>query len=333
MIKRLSISLVLAVVMAVSVQYPALAVESPSGIEVESIMVFRNVAESDDMAVIFHYNITYNGTYPSTPASKTIAFRLYSSNGTDLLSTNKPYVFAAFGSNGYGSGVSCFYFSGSANITWGSAYRLNILGLPAYFEEPPSYTYVLSAGDYFASESYIINREEFYDYIMDISETLATVYDVELTVSTGSTNVLSELGENYFRGAIRGIQAMCPQLFLFQVYVPEEIPVEDYDMSLGETYSQRLVGTDFMAGFDRMGTHLGGISGKFVFGIAVFAGCMGICIFTMRKGWGIEPGMLASAVIGVCAAILVGDWIFAMVMIGSLVAVMGVAWAIIGKRA
>ena len=329
MIKRLSISLVLAVVMAVSVQYPALAVESPSGIEVESIMVFRNVAESDDMAVIFHYNITYNGTYPSTPASKTIAFRLYSENGSELLGTSKPCVFFAFDTNGYGDGCGSFYFTAADNITWGKSYRINILCTPTYFDPPQSFTHTLTSTEYSDAETKTESQEDMRDYIMSICDTFRGVYP---DVALKSGLVLSVYGESYFRGAIQGLQQLCPQLFFVQDYVPEELEVEEYDTSLPESYSARLVGSDVMTGAKRVGEILG-ISGKFFLALLNFAVCIVASVITMRKGWGLEAGLFLGVLITVCAAILIGDTIFTVLMVVSLIAAIGIMYIFVLKRA
>jgi len=329
LIKRISISVVLAVVALLFMASPALALDPPDSISVESAMVFGNLAGTGDMAVVFHYLIEYEGEYPETPASRSVLLRLYSENGTELLGTSKPYVFFAFDTNGYGDGCGSFYFTAADNITWGKSYRINILCTPTYFDPPQSFTHTLTSTEYSDAETKTESQEDMRDYIMSICDTFRGIYP---DVALKSGMVLSVYGEIYFRGAIQGLQQLCPQLFFVQEYVPEELEVEEYDTSLPESYSARLVGSDVMTGAERVGEILG-ISGKFFLALLNFAVCIVASVITMRKGWGLEAGLFLGVLITVCAAILIGDTIFTVLMVVSLIAAIGIMYIFVLKRA
>ena len=82
--KRLLLSSVLAIVLLCVVAAPVYALEPPDSMSIESVRAFRNLAETGDAVIIFHYKIGYGAGYPTTPASSSIIFRLYAENGTLL---------------------------------------------------------------------------------------------------------------------------------------------------------------------------------------------------------------------------------------------------------
>lgn len=315
---------------------PALAYLSPptSAMSIQTAKVFRNLAVDGDVGIFFHYRIPYD-TYPTeASATDSIAFRLYDTDGVTLLTSNTPYVFASFATNGYGDGLSMFYFSDNLSITWDAAYKITIEGLPAYYDPIPSpAVHLLTSADFSDAVTQAANRAELYTYIIGICDTFKTIYsEVILKSSTDSGVVLSEYGESYFRSAMLGIQNMCPQLFFAQSYIPQVMAVEPYDLSLPETYAVRLVGTDIYRGAERLGDEIG-VTAHFMFAIITFVAAIGICIFTMKKGWGLEPGMVAAFVVGLIAALLVGDVLFGIIMIVSLLAGIGIMFVFFQKRA
>jgi hypothetical protein len=308
--------------------------DPPSGINVPSARAFRNLVEDGDMAIVFHYEIDYGVDIPEVLASASWIFRLYSEDGNTLLSTSTPYVFSSFNTNGYGNGVGSFYFTHTGNPGWKGLYRINLFGVPLYYNPIESFTYSMTSADYVSATTQESNRNEMFLYVLSLCDTFHGIYPtLNLASSTDVGRVLSDYGDVYFRGAVPGIQAMCPQLFFVQVYIPETMTTEEYNLSLQETYTQRLVGTDLMRGAERIGDLLGGMSGIFVFGIFTFIVCIGSCIVTMRKGWGIEPGMLASAGLTILAALLLGDIMFTLVMVGALIAGMAIMFILFFKRA
>jgi len=304
--------------------YPvsALAVEPPDTLEVPSAKVFRNLAEDGDWCLVFQYNFTTDN-YSTTPASDSLIFRLYNEDDV-LIDTVSPYVFPYFESNGYGNGVRSFYLSASDSPpAWEDAVSVNIYGAPAFFSPAQTFTYTLTANDYTSETSQDGNQNEFYAHILLLADRLAGVYQdtgVVLKSTSDSGVVLSTYGELYFRGAIEGIQSLCPALFFIQVYIPEKMELESpYDTSLQDTYTGRLEGTDMEEGFENIGAFIG-VSGTFAAGLIMLAMCMGLCVWCIRKQWGVEIGLVGSALIAIGAALIVGSVVFTIVMIASLVA-------------
>lgn len=334
--KRVFIIVLAVLAVTLLVASPVLAYLSPpsSAMSIQSVRVFRNLAVDGDVGVFFHYRVPYDTPPTEASATDSIAFRFYDTDGVTVLASNVPYVFALFETNGYGDGASMFYFSDNLSITWDAAHKITIEGLPAYYDPIPSpAVYLLTSADFSDAVTQAANRAELYTYIIGICDTFKTIYsDVILKSSTDSGVVLSEYGESYFRSAVLGIQNMCPQLFFAQSYIPLVMAVEPYDLSLPETYAVRLVGTDFYRGADRLGDEIG-VTAHFMFAIFTFAGAIGVCIFTMRKGWGLEPGMVAAFCVGLIAALLVGDVLFGIIMIVSLLAGIGIMFVFFQKRA
>ncbi len=332
--RLLSIGLLLAVVLSLIAPLPVYAfLDAPLSMTFQSVKAFQNVAVDGDEVIVFHYRITYApDDYPLTPAADSIMFRLYSSDGT-LEATSRPYVFSAFATNGYKDGVSAFYFTES--LPWEDACEINIIGVPVYFDPIPTpASYTMTIADYSTASNMTASRTGLYDEVMFLCDELISVYpSVTLKGSTDAGIVLTSSGEAYFRGAIPGVQTMCPQLFFVQIYAPTKIAVEAYNMILQTKYTGTLEGTDLKRGMNRLGNVIGGVSGAFVLGIFVFLGCLSLCIWTMRKGWGLETGMVAGAGVVITGAVLIGDFLFTLTMIGGLIAAMGIMYVVAYKRA
>ena len=340
--RKLLAALLLALIILLLFASPVFAyLLNPSSVSVPDVKVFRNLAEVGDSLYVFEYAINIpSDNYSSTPASDSFLFRLYDVDGVTLKSSTQPYVYPFLGSNGYDMGVSAFYFGASDNASaWDAAVKMNIQGLPFYYSPAvPNVTYTfytLTTDDYVTANTSEENRSLLKDYILLLCDRLTSNYaatGVILKTSSDSGIVLSNYGENYFRGAIPGIQDLCPGLFYIQVYVPGKMDVVPYDSSVSENYSARLTGTDMGEGFTRIGEALGTSQ---IFGAAiVFLGlCLAVCIWTIRKDWGIEPGIGVSILIGIFFALIIGDLLFTLLMIASLLAAMGIVYMFILKRA
>src|SRR3990172_639616 len=138
-IKRWLLALGIALALIVTMSSVAFAfLAAPTSVTVENRKLFRNLAETGDMLVVFHYRIAYT-TYPDTPASNSIIFKLYDTDGATILSQAQPYNFSPFDTNGYGDGVASFYFEPQDAPGWGSGYFINILMTPAYYSPSSSH--------------------------------------------------------------------------------------------------------------------------------------------------------------------------------------------------
>ncbi len=332
--KRFKRVFLLSAALLLAIATPALAfLDNPNSMTIENIRWFQNLAADGDMACIFHFNIDYD-SYPDTPASDTIVFRLYDTDGETLLAANSPYAYVLFKTNGYGDGVSSFYIPAGSNMTWGESYKINIYGLPAYFSGLDDYIIDIAAADWSTADTDSESQKgALYDYILELCDDFKTIYtDVPLKAATDGEFTLSPYGEGYFTGAIPGIYSMCPQLFFSQIYVPTTMATENYTLGLGEEYGKRLEDTDLGRGAERVGAVFG-VPGEFFWGFWTVVLSIAACIWTMRKGWGIESGMLISAGLVILAAVLVGNWMFTLVMVGMLAAAIAIFWILHLKRA
>ena len=330
---------ILAVTMLLLILTPAptvKAVELPDALQIIDAAVFQNVSQTGDFAVIFHGKINYdsdNGTYPETPASKTIMIRMYSDNGT-LIASTQPYVYSLFQTNGYGDFISGFYFSAADAPTWGEDHRLNITGSPAYYSPIPTpINYTLQPSDYFDSSGQEENREGVYLYIIQLCDEFQAIYpDVNLKSTTDVGTVLSAYGEAYLKSAIPGLENICPQLFYVQVYTPDTIDVVPYNLDLADEMATHTEGGELQRGMNRVGEFFD-VSGEFVWGVLVFIGSIIAMIFTSRKGWTIWPGMAVSFLLVILIAVLIGDFMFNLMMIIALLGAIGIVWILQLRRA
>src|SRR3990172_6327807 len=159
---KLLLRIISAIAIFLVMAVPVFAVDPPGSISVISAKVTRFLVEENDMLIVFHYNLDY-ASIPDEPASDTFSFRLYDTDGTTLLLSAIPYVYL---NNGYGQGVSAFYFSAEDAPTWGGAYIINIVGSPAYFDPLPTpYNYPIASGDYVTVTSQSANRSALKSYI------------------------------------------------------------------------------------------------------------------------------------------------------------------------
>jgi len=342
--KRIIRALILAAVFVLTFTVPVLAfIVNPTSAGFGSystnvIKVFRNLAETGDSLYTFHYAIpyasdNYSDNYPVETAAETIVFKIYDDAG-NLKATFTPYVFPYFENNGYGDGIASIYFAASDNApVWGSSAQLTIDGWPAYFSGFPSFSYTLALDDYYAGTTQEENRDGLQTLILLWCDRLGSIYEdtgVILKASSDAGQVLSSYGETYFSGAIKGLQAMCPELYFIQVYIPTLMDTS-YNMTMADYYANRMTGSQWDDGFTHMGQGIG-VSGT-VMATLIFIGLSILaCIISVKKGWGIEAGAGISVFIGTAAALVMGNVLFAILMIVSLAAVVALIWLLMLRR-
>lgn len=327
--KNLTLSIILSIIAwSMSPAIPFLALDPPEVMQIFSAQVVRNTIHDGDMAILFHWYIEDNDY--EQPASDTIFFRLYDTDNATLLSSAVPVVYFGYG---YDNGLSCFYFTAAENLTWGENYIINITGSPAFFDPLPSpYNFIIPTDSYFGSTDQEANQEATADYIFSVAQLLEIAYPTySLYGSTDMGIVLTDTGEAYFRSAVPGLQSMAPSLFLTQYYIPEVTPM-DFDDAQAQTYAERLQGSDIMDGFNAAGDEIG-ISGSALVGGVFIIACIVIIIFTTRKGWGSEPGILASGIILTAGSVLFGGGLFAVRLVMGLIGAVLLFYIIAFKRA
>lgn len=306
----------------------------PNSMSVLSARGFTGLLETGDISIIFRWSVDYSDNYTSAnytalnPASLAILFQLLDPTGTTVMSTATPYVYAPFETNGYNEGVSSFYFSAADAATIGANYLIRIVQSPVYFATPTSLTYTMTAADWTNT-----TEGDLYDYVMQTCDYLLAEYPtVTLKTSTDVGLVFSTYGESYFRAAIPGIQSLCPALFYVQDYTPSEMTVTPYTSTIQDQYSIRMQGSEIKRGADRLGAHFG-LTGYFFLGMGILVACIGCGVFTSKKGWGLEPGLIGASLISVMGAVLIGNAVFTIVMIATLVAVIALMFTFVGRRA
>jgi len=188
---------------------------------VEEFNVYRNLLETDDFLLLIYANIPY-ATPPSDPVTETFIWRMIDTDNITELGSTTGFNYH---DNGYGFNVFSMYW-GAANITalgiaWGTEYTIRLSGNPAAFDDPPKYDFTLDSTDYTDSVAGNEVREEMGNRLLSIASELkikwALAADYCLTQEIETGTVLSIYGETVFRGVIRGVQGMVPQIFRFVV--------------------------------------------------------------------------------------------------------------------
>lgn len=337
--KKARIGLILSIVITLLLfAIPAYAyIVAPTSVTISDVTAFRNLAETGDMLIMFHYSMPYaSDNYSETPASESIMLRLYDTDNTTLLQAGVPYVNPFFGSNGYGEGDGSFYLDASeASGKWGTAVVIDISGSPVFFSPSFTKSYTLTTSDYTTETTQEANRDLLKSFILLECDRLAAAYQstgIVLKATSDIGIVLSPYGELYFRGAVNGLQNLCPDLFFIQSLIPSTMTVETYNTSLMDTYTNRLATDDLGKGFTRMGSLIG-TGGPFFCGLLVVIVTLYLSYWAHRKNWGTEVGMLGGAIFAIIMSALVGDVVFIMVMAGSLVGAIGLVWLMFLKKA
>ncbi len=179
------------------------------------VRVNRNLITDGDMLIYGDYNIPYvpyTSALPSQSATDTYVIQLL--DGDTLIGSVAPFTFM---DNGYNRGAFGFYLD--AGVSWNTTYTIRICQNPAFFTTPLSWNYVMPITAYTSSTSQEINQFELGVNIIALANRLNTAYLGRYAftdTSSGGTVLSSPTGETYFRGAISGIQAMAPNLYLVQ---------------------------------------------------------------------------------------------------------------------
>lgn len=307
----------------------------PDSMAVVSAHGFKDLAETGDVSVIVHWNFKYPDDYTSdnysdlAPASLAFQLDLYDTDGTTLLGTASPYVYAPFLTNGYQTGVSAFYFSAADNVSADEPYVVRLQESALYFASPATANYTMTVATDWANS----DADGMYSHVIQLCDLMVAEFPlISLKTATDVGVVFSSYGEAYFRAAIPGIQTLCPQLFYIQDYWPEEMTVTPYDQTLQDQYSIRMQGSELMRGSTRLGAHFG-VTGNFVLGFFILGACIGCGVVTMKKGWGLEPGLVGAGIISLAGAVLIGANVFTIVMVATLIAVIALMFSFFGRRA
>lgn len=295
---------------------PSLALESPPDtIVIHDVYAVRNTPNDGDMAIAVRYYIE-DDSY-TTPSSQTMFIRLYDTDGTTLIDSVIPVVYFGYG---YDNNVCMFYFTESDNLTYGSEFVINIAGSPAFWDPlPDPVTYTMTVADWSSATSLEANQENMENWVLSAAQQLEYAYPTySLYGSAGGSNVLTEDGEAFFRQAMPGIQGIAPGVFLTQFYIPtaQALAIGDDQAS---TYADRMNNTDLADGLDAIGDLLGTEGSSIAGGVLILA-CVALCIWCIRKDWGIHPAIIGSSIILTAGAVVLGDAFMAVRLVMGLIA-------------
>lgn len=214
---RVTISFICVMLYIILMALPVYAMDEPdSDPSFSNIKANVNLIEEGDVLIYGLYDIPYE-TIPDNDASETYILRLIDTDGTTQLGAVRVYPYSEF-DNGYNDGAFSFYFAASDNLTINQQYTLRISQSPSYFATPRSWEYTMPDTAWTSSTEQTDNQAELAINIATLASKLETKYDVTLLEdSPGGTILSSPEGATYFRGAIYGLQLMCPDMFMMQV--------------------------------------------------------------------------------------------------------------------
>ncbi len=294
MMKRIITALAWALLPLLWLAMPVMAIGAPTGTPLAfNFHVNRNLITSGDYLFYGRYDLPYSST-PTEPVNNTYIFRLLETATGAERGAIVPYPFF---DNGYNEGVFSFYFTD--NITWEGNYTVQIAQNPFYFASPQTWNYDITASSAFSPHvTQESNQAELTSNIKLDATWLKTYYsDYDLLESSAGGQVLSNPdGENYFRGAIPGLQAMASDLFLVQV-LSENVTARAWTTAQFDTYKGRFdsswAGVSENATANQFGLTRTTLMAS-IFSIPVI---LCFIVVSARKWKRIEPGLIFGIVV------------------------------------
>lgn len=252
----------------------------------------RNLLEDDDFLLYFPFGVNYAST-PSDPIYDTFDFVLYDTDGVTILGNREAYDFV---NDGYNDNMLGFYFSADDAPTWGQEYILSIRGKPSAFDDPPIYTYTVPTTAYTSTDTQATNQEEVRLDILSIARDLSSPMDVDLLEQSETGEVLSSYGEQLFRNAIPGLQAMVPELFSVVLYTPNYPELErSWSGNVSENYSGRYDDTEEYSAISGFWEQMFNIEFNLGAAIPVVFACIVFIVASVKISNEAYSGMLNSA--------------------------------------
>jgi len=298
---RIAGAILLPVVILFGLALPVLATDPPdSAPTISDVHANVYLIESGDVLIYGKYNIPY-ATLPPDDAGQTYIFRLLDTDGVTPLGVVTP--FPQF-DNGYNEGVFGFYFSAADNLTVDQSYIIRIGQNPAFFDSPQTYDYSMSVSEWTSATSKDDNRAELTISIISLAGDLESAHDVDLLESSVGGTVLSDpIGENYFRGAIYGLQAMCPDLFLVQSLAWDTTD-QDWNTTEFDEYGTRFSGTFIGTASDNTSATFGLSTPSLMTIIFALPIIITLVIVSSIKFKKAEPGWLATCLVLIMVALM-----------------------------
>ncbi len=274
---------------------PVLAViNQPSGnCTISNFHANRNLVQTNDLLIYASYDIPYT-SIPSVTADQSFLFRLMDPTDTIEIAAIAPFAFYEFDS-GYNEGTVAFYFDNVTAPTWGLSYYIRISENPSQFASPLSWDFLIPTTAYSSLTSQTSNQLDLASKVISISSTLQSAFGHTMTQASSGGMVLSaDYGEPYWRGAIYGIQAMAPTLFLIQL-AQLDLTSTNWTTAQFDTYQHQFDPT-WVGPAENATASQFGLTPPGFMSIVVLLPCLAVCIASSLKYHRIEPGLVASSV-------------------------------------
>ena len=235
---------------------------NPGSITIETCKVFQNIFETGDVLFVASHNVSYISE-PSESASETFELAVYDTDGTTFL-FDRPL-------NYYQYSIHSIYLDAdaAASVTWGSEYRVRVMGNPIYFpliEDTTMDTMILSASSSWIEGDMAASRVLLHGYCLSLATTLESALNKTLTIDTTEGTKLNSVGRTYFLAAIPYLDYAIPELF--QVAISN---VYGEDVPYGGAYEDAtkieiMLGAKIASAFTGIGEifHLSGETAAFL---------------------------------------------------------------------
>lgn len=182
---------------------------NPDNITLHTVRVFQNIFENGDVLFVASYDVDY-ASEPSEPAEDTFQLAVYDTAGTTLI-RSRPL-------NYYQYNVHSVYFTATqatASLTWGSEYKVRVMGNPSFFpmtEDTTMDTMALSTWRWIEGAA-AASQDLLRLHCLDLAATLEDEWVVTLIITTPEMQVLNSTGRTTFLDAIPGLDSAVPDLF------------------------------------------------------------------------------------------------------------------------
>ena len=223
---RLFSTLALATLGLLLIASPALAIDSPDELQINSVYVFQHCLETNDQLYIVEYFVDYDidddpltDDNPDENITEACIGRLM--DGVDELGAVAPYAYYDLG---YDEGIFAIYFSATdPNLpTWNGDYTMKLMGNPTLDWDPAIPSTSVDVFDLWSSSTGITDTQnELAARILYLADQLELAWGINMVDSTGTGSYLSPYGEAYFTNVILNIQAMAPKAFAGSTTQPQ----------------------------------------------------------------------------------------------------------------
>lgn len=280
-----------AILLALLIVTPVLAIEPPSSLSIDGVWVYRNCREAGDQLYLVSYNISY-GTNPTEDASEAYLVRLM--DGATELKATRPY---AYYNDGYGEGVASIYFDAVDAPTWIGNYTMLLVGNPFLSWNGTVPEAELNGFNIWQDNDIAITRVVLSGRIATLATDLETAWGQDMVnLSDTGQQVLTNYGLAYFINVVPYLSGIAPYVFADDQgrgsgVVRPEIPDEVVDTTYADSLVSDIIGTpfDLTAMATSFGTSRGAMTAILYYGILAV-----IVIILARKLGTIKPMMLLS---------------------------------------